>query len=61
MLLDFCLEKKLCMSNTWFMTEKKVTSPKVTFIMGKNEAEIGFVLVKEEYRQFLRNVKAITW
>ena len=36
MLLQFCLEKELCVSNTWFMREKK---RKVTFIMDENETE----------------------
>ena len=34
MLLEFCLEKELCASNTWFMREKKRN---VTFRMGENE------------------------
>ena len=31
MLLEFCLEKELCMLNTWFKREEK---RKVTFRMG---------------------------
>ena len=34
MLLEFCLEKELYVSNTWFKREEK---RKVTFRMGKNE------------------------
>ena len=56
MLLEFCLEKELCVSNTWFMREEK---RKVIFGMGENETEIDFVLTKEEHRQFIGNVKAI--
>ena len=44
MLLEFCLEKELCVSNTWFRREKKC---KVTFRMGENEKEIDFVLIKK--------------
>ena len=34
MLLEFCLEKELCVSNTWFMREEK---RKFTFRMSENE------------------------
>ena len=34
MLLEFCLEKELCVSNTWFKREEK---RKVTSIIGENE------------------------
>ena len=34
MLLEFCLQKELCVSNTWFKIEEK---RKVSFRMGKNE------------------------
>ena len=34
MLLEICLEKKLCMSNTWCMSVKK---RKVTYRMGEKE------------------------
>ena len=37
MLLEFCLDKELCASNTWFKREEK---RKVTFRMGENETEI---------------------
>ena len=33
MLLESCLEKELCVSNTWFMREVK---RKVTFRIGEN-------------------------
>ena len=33
MLLRFCLEKELCVSNTWFRIEEK---RKITFRMGEN-------------------------
>ena len=33
-LLEFCLEKELCVSNSWFKREEK---RKVTFRMGENE------------------------
>ena len=44
-LLEVCLEKELCVSNTWFMREKK---RKVTFRMGENETEIDFVLIQKK-------------
>ena len=34
MLLEYCLEKELCVSNTWSKREEK---RKVTFRMGENE------------------------
>ena len=37
MLLEFCLEKELCVSNTWLKREEK---RKVTFRMGENEKTI---------------------
>ena len=46
MLLEFCLEKELCVSNTWFEREEK---RKVTFRMGENETEIDFVSIKKEH------------
>ena len=48
MLLQFCLEKELCVSNSWF---KRVEKRKVTFRMGVNETEVNFVLIKKEHRQ----------
>ena len=56
MLLEFCIEMELCVSNTWFRREEK---RKVTFRMGENETEIDFVLMKKEHRRFIQNVKAI--
>ena len=44
-LLEFCLEKELSVSNTWFMREEK---RKVTFRMGENVTEIDFVLTMKE-------------
>ena len=44
MLLEYCLEKELCVSNSWFKREEK---RKATFRMGKNEKEIDFVLIKK--------------
>ena len=46
MLLEFCLEKELCVSNTWF---KRVEKRKVKFRVGENETEINFVLIKKEH------------
>ena len=46
MLFAFCLEKELCVSNTWFMREEK---RKVIFRMGENETEIDFVYTKKEH------------
>ena len=47
-LLEFCLEKELCVSNTWLKREEK----KLTLRQGENETEIDFVLTKKEHRQF---------
>ena len=44
MLLEFCLEKELCLSNTWHRIEEK---RKVKFRMGENETKIDFVLIKK--------------
>ena len=46
MSLEFCLEKELCVSNTWFKREEK---RKVRFRMGENETKIDFVLIKKEH------------
>ena len=56
MLLEFCLEKELCVSNTLFKREEKT---KVILRMGENETEIVFVSIKKEHLQFMQNVKAI--
>ena len=54
MLLEFCLEKELCVSTTWFTREER---RKVTFRIGENETEIE--LIKKEHRWFIRNVEVI--
>ena len=46
MLLVFCLEKELCVSNTWV---NRVEKRKVTFRIGENETEIDFVLIMKEH------------
>ena len=46
MLLEFCLEKVLCVSNTWLRREEE---RKVTFRMSENEPEIDVVLIKKEH------------
>ena len=56
MLLEFCLEKELYVSNTWFKREE---NRKVTFRMGENETEIDFVMIEKEHQRFMQNVKAI--
>ena len=56
MLLEFCIEKELCMSNAWLKREEK---RKVTFRMEKNVTEINFVLIQKEHLRFMQNVKAI--
>ena len=56
MLSEFCLDKELCVSNTWSKREEK---RKVTFTMGENETESNFVLIMKEHRHFIQNVKAI--
>ena len=49
MLSQFCLEKELCVPNTWFKREKR----KVTFRMGENETELDIVMIKKEHRRFM--------
>ena len=39
MLLEFCIEKDLCVSNTWFQKKSKVT-----YSAGGNKNETDFVL-----------------
>ena len=46
MLLVFCLEKELCVSNNWFNREELMS---VTFRMGENVTGIDFVMIKKEY------------
>ena len=56
MLLDFCVQKELCVANTWY---KKRNERKVTYSSGGNDTEIDFVLVGKEKRKYLRDVKVI--
>lgn len=56
MLLEFCDEKELCVTNTWF---RKGEKRKVTYSAGENETEIDFVLVGKGNRKYLRDVKVI--
>ena len=56
MLLDFCVQKELCVANTWY---KKRDERKVTYSSGGNDTEIDFVLVGKEKRKYLRDVKVI--
>ena len=56
MLLEFCLRKELCVSNTW---SKREEMRMVTFRKGDNETELDFVIIKKEHRRFMKNVKAI--
>ena len=48
MLLEFCLEKELCVSKAWLKKYKK----RVTFRMGENETEIDFVFIRKEHGGF---------
>ena len=50
MLIKVCLEKELCMLNTWFKREGK---------NGENEIEIDSSLIRKVHRRFLRNVMAM--
>ena len=56
MLIDFCVQKELCVANTWY---KKRDERKVTYSSGGNDTEIDFVLVGKEKRKYLRDVKVI--
>ena len=56
MLVEFGLEKELCVSSTWFKGEEV---RKVTFRLGKDGTENNFVLMRKEHECFLGNVKAI--
>ena len=56
MLLDFCVQKELCLANTWY---KKRDERKVTYSSGGNDTEIDSVLVGKEKRKYLRDVKVI--
>ena len=46
MLLEFCLEKELCVLNLGFKREEK---GKVMFRNGENETEIYFLLIKKKH------------
>ena len=46
------------MANTWF---KKTDKRKITYSAGECETEIDFVVVGEEYRKYIRDVKVIPW
>ena len=48
MLLDFCDQKELCVTNTWF----KKDNTKVTYSSGGNDTEIDFVLVGKEKSKY---------
>ena len=56
MLLDFCVQKELCVANTWY---KWRDERKVTYSSGGNDTEVDFVLVGKEKRKYLRDVKVI--
>ena len=55
---EFCNEKKLCMVNTRFY---KANKRKITYGAGGCQTEIDFVLVREKYRKYIRDVKVIPW
>ena len=46
-LLEFCLEKELCVLITWHKREE------VGIQIGRNEKKIDFALIGKEHRQFL--------
>ena len=56
LLLEFCVEKDLCVGNSWF---KKKDSRKVTFNRGCSGTEIDFVLMKRRQKKFLMDVRVI--
>ena len=58
LLLEFCVEKDLCVGNSWF---KKKDSRKVTFNGGGvcSGTEIDFVLMKKRQSKFLMDVRVI--
>ena len=56
LLLEFCVEKDLCVGNSWF---KKKDSRKVTFNGGCSGTDIDFVLMKKRQRKFLMDVRVI--
>ena len=53
MLLEFCIQKDLCVANTWFKMKEKRT-------VG-SETEIDFVSVENESKKFLKDIKVIPW
>ena len=50
--------KELCVANIWSYKEDK---RKITYTACRCEAEIDFVLVREKYRKYVRDVKVIPW
>ena len=57
-LLEFCMEKELCVANTWF---KKNEKNKITYSGGEHQTEIDFVLVGKQNRKYIKDVKVIPW
>ena len=58
MLLEFCLGKELCVSNTWFKREEK---RKVAFCrMGENETVVDCMMIKKQHLWLMQNVKAVS-
>ena len=53
MLLEFCQEMELRVSNTWSKRQEK---RKVTFSMGEDETGIDLVFIKKEHRGLVQNV-----
>ena len=58
MLLEFCDKRDLRVANTWF---KKTDKRKITCKSGSNESKIDLILVSNENRKFLKDVKVIPW
>ena len=56
LLSEFCVEKDLCVGNSWF---KKKGNRKVTFNGGCSGTEIDFVLMKKRQRKFLMDINII--
>ena len=46
------------MANTWFY---KADKRKIIYSAGGCKTEIDFVLVREKYREYIRDVKVIPW
>ncbi|XP_033096796.1 uncharacterized protein LOC117101040 [Anneissia japonica] len=53
-LLEFCAESNLVVGNTWFKNKRKAT-----FQSGVAETQIDFMLVENEWRKKIQNVKVI--